>query len=272
VIVQTAPEGEPHFVITQVDHARMSGQFAAAWGNETFAEIIPREPMEFMVAHHDEGWAKLDDACLLDENTHLPYHLTQTPLTELIKTGAGSPDFNQAHHPYSGILSSMHTWGLYRGRYGLSDKIFINSISAEHRPQVDTLLEGEITRQDHLKRQLEITNAEMVAWSKPTQLFHNYKLLQFFDTLALYFHTTHEASRGEATFINVPTSVGKDETITVKRQSDGSYSLTPYPFAKNPLEVTVEGRYLSPLKAGVKLADVMWATPKTTQTYKLVAG
>jgi hypothetical protein len=272
MIVQTAPEGEPHFIITQVDHARMSGQFAAAWGNDTFAALIPREPMEFMVAHHDEGWLKVDDAWLFNESTRLPYHLTETPLPEYIKTGAGSPEFNQAHHSYSGILSSMHTWGLYRGSYGLSDTLFINSIPAEHRPQVDALLEGEIARQDNLKRQIDITNLELMNWIKPTQLFHNYKLLQFFDALALYFHTTHEAARKEVTFPNVPMSVGKDETLTVRRQSAGVYSVTPYPFAKEKLEVSVEGRYLYPLEKGMKLSEVIWATPKTLQSYTLIAG
>ena len=92
--------------------------------------------MEYIVAHHDEGWLALDDQGLMDERTHLPYHLTQTPLPELIKTGAGSPDFNEAHHPYSGLISSMHTWGLYNGRYGLSDKLFIDSIAAQMRPEV----------------------------------------------------------------------------------------------------------------------------------------
>lgn len=272
MIVQTAAEGQPHFIITQADHARMSGQLAKAWGNAQFEAIIPREPVEYMVAHHDEGWLALDDAYLMDENTRLPYNLTQTPLLELIKTGSASPDFNEAHHAYSGILSSMHTWGLYRGRYGLSDKIFINSIPAEHRPQVDTLLDNEIARQERLKKQFDESQPELLTWVKPTHLMHNYKLLQFFDTLSLYFHTTHEAARGESTFLNVPMSVGKDTSVTVRRKDDGTYSLTPYPFAQDPLEVYVEGRYIYPLKNGAKLTDVINDTPLTKQTYKLVKG
>jgi hypothetical protein len=271
VIVQSAAEGQPHFIITQKDHARMAGQLAQAWGNAQFASLLPREPMEYMVAHHDEGWIALDEQCLMDEKTRLPYHLTQTPLLELIKTGAGSPDFNEAHHAYSGLISSMHTWGLYNGRYGLSDKIFINSIPAEHRPAVDKLLDGEIARQERLKRELDQVNTGIAVWIQPPQLFHNYKLLQFFDTLALYFHTTHEEARGEATFLNVPIGVGNDTTVTIKR-SEGAYYVNPYPFAQEALEVYVEGRYLYSLKEGMTLKDTLQSTPITKQTYRLVKG
>lgn len=272
MIVQSAPQGQAHFVITQTDHARMSGQLARAWGNAQFAPLRPREPMEFVTAHHDEGWPVVDDAFLLDARTNLPYHLTQTPLPELIKTGVGSPVFNEAHHPYSGLISSMHTWGLYNGRYGLSDKIFINSIPADYRPQVDALLNGEIARQERLKQQLNAPESDMAAWCAPAHLFHNYKLLQFFDTLALYFHTTHEAVRAPAQFLNVPQDVDNDITISVHPISTGIYSVKPYPFAEKRLEIFVEGRYLHPLKPGESLADVLRDTPKTRQTYTLVAG
>lgn len=241
MIVQSAPTGEAHFVITQVDHARACGQLAAAFGNDTFAALEPREPLAYLVAHHDEGWAALDEAALLDPATRLPYHLTKTPILRLIATGSASPDHNEAHHPLSGLLSSMHTWGLYHGRYGLSDKIFIHSFPAEHRPAVDAMLAGEQARQARLKAALP------PEWARDDVLFHHYKLLQFFDTLGLYFHTTHAAQRGVGTFQNVPRAVGDDVVVTVTPLSETAYRVTPYPFGGAQVTMTTRGRWLHPL-------------------------
>ena len=172
MIVQTAPVGSPHFVIKQVDHARFSGQFARAFGNATFAPLHPRELMEHVVAHHDEGWTVVDDAPMHDSHTGLPYHLTQIPMGELLKTGAGSPNFNQHKHAFCGVISSMHTYGLYHGRYGLSDRIVIDLVPPEYKAKTQGMLQGELDRQESLKDQL-CANPETVEWASSTVLFHS---------------------------------------------------------------------------------------------------
>lgn len=269
MIIQTAPDGQPRFVIRQTDHARMSGQLARAFGNAQFASPEPREPLEFVVAHHDEGWAELDALAKQDPLTGLPYHLTQTPLAELVGTGSGSPDFNERHHPLSGLISSMHTYGLYHGRYGLSDFLFINRLTPELKPVVEAMLQGELERQTRLKAQLAANPASAV-YADPARIFSHYKLLQFFDTLSLYFHMTHAEARGEASFKNVPMRVGQDVTITLKPVGAGVYALDPYPFGPDPLEIYCEGRYLTPQPNGVDLTQVLEAAPLTRQTYRLV--
>lgn len=271
MIIQTAPPNEPHRVIYQVDHARMSGQFAAAFGNTQFAPPEPRGLLIFITAHHDEGWRETDAAALRDAHTGLPYHLTQTPLPELLKTAAGSPDFNQQHHPYCGLLSSMHTYGLYHGRYGLSDKIFINIVPAEYKTAVQTMLDGELARQANLKTILA-QDAETAAWIEPERLFHNYKLLQFFDTLALYFQMVHPEARSQTQFLNVPRQVGDDVTITIKPAGDGVYQLAPYPFAEDGLTFSYRGRLLSPYPPGTDLAAALDAAPVVVETVTIVQG
>lgn len=257
------PSSPQAFVIEQIDHARMSGQLAAAFGNAEFEPLAPREPLEFVIGHHDEGWQELDVQAKRDPKTGQPYNLTQTPLADLVATGSRSPDFNERHHPLSGLISSMHTWGLYHGRYGLSDFLFIDRITPELRPTVDAMLNAEIARQTRLKAQLaELSDA---------QIFSCYKLLQFFDTLALYFHTTPAEARKEAQFKNVPRAVSDDVTMTITPQLDGSYLLAPYPFAQTELRVFVEGRYLALQPEGTDLAAVMRAMPKVKQEYILVS-
>ncbi|WP_419841147.1 DUF3891 family protein [Candidatus Poriferisodalis sp.] len=272
MIVQSAPEGTadaPQFVIAMHQHTAFAGSLAANFGNDRFAGLDPAEPMQFVVDHHDAGWADLDAAAPQDPATGLPYNLTATPLRQIVSTSAGSPTFNEAHHPFSGIISSMHTYGLYCGRYGLSDKIFLDLIPDDLRPEVDAMLSAEERRQERLTADL--------ATSEPTyatqeHLFHAYKQLQFFDTLSLYFHLSPEGERGASEFHNVPQGVGHDVTVSVTEQSDGMYTLHPFPFACDGLELATEGRYLAPQPAGADLAAVLEATPVQTQAVRLISA
>lgn len=257
MIVQTAIPGQPHLVIRQADHARMSGQFAAHFGNERFAGLDPHAEMIYVAAHHDEGWVDIDARAAPDPRTGLPQHLTQTRLVDLIATGPASPTFNERHHPYCGILSSMHTWGLYHGRYGLSDKIFIDTVTDEFKPLAKTMLDSELARQNRLIQWL-VQDPAWAARVVRDALFRNYKLLQFFDTLALYFHLTHAAARGESSFRNVPMSADADAVITARPVSlaDGTYAVDPFPF-NAPFEAHYDARPLSPAPPGADLARTL---------------
>ncbi|WP_420630136.1 DUF3891 family protein [Candidatus Leptofilum sp.] len=269
MIIQTAPTGHPHLVIFQTDHAQTSGQIAAAFGNEAFASPSPYEPMVYVATHHDAGWQPIDARVEMDVKTGLPYHLTQTPLPYLLQTSAGSPEFNAAHHPYSGLMSSMHTYGLFNGRYGLSDKIFIDLVPAEHKASVQNMLDTELIRQAQLEEQLAADSATQ-ACAAPEILLHNYKLLQFFDTLALYFQMSHEAARGESQFLNVPRAVGDDVTITIKLVEPSIYSLSPYPFQNDELTLSYEGRWLTPQPVGTDLKALLAEIAPITEEVILV--
>ena len=270
MIVQTAPPEQPHLVITQIDHAALSGDFAAVFGNSQFESPSPREAMIFVAAHHDDGWQETDDACLLDNKSGLPYHLTQTPLPELVKTSARSPDINEAHHPYSGLMSSMHTYGLFNGRYGLSDKIFIDLIPAEHKPAMEAMLAAELVRQAKLKAILGQSN-DMAQAISEVGLLTNYKRLQFFDTLALYFHMVHPEAREEATFVNVPQKVGQDITITIRPAAPQTYTLAPYPFQEPEINFSYRGRLLRPQTSqNIDLKQIMANTPFREEKFTLV--
>lgn len=270
MIIQTTPEGKPHFVIEQVDHCRMSGQLAENFGNAEFNTPVPHDLLTYIVAHHDEGWKSVDALCEQSPTTGLPHHLTQTPLPYLVKTSKASPDFNEAHHAFCGLLSSMHTYGLFNGRYGLSDFIFIDKIAPENKSMVTDMLNAELDRQARLKGELS-SKAESASWTEETALMNNYKLLQFFDTLSLYFHMTHAEARGESKFLNIPDGKGNDHTLTIKPAGDGVYTLAPFPF-KGEVTVSVQGRYLTPQTQGADFKAIFDSTPKESQTYKIIAG
>ncbi|MEL7208049.1 MAG: DUF3891 family protein, partial [Actinomycetota bacterium] len=231
MIVQTAPEGADHFVVRMADHTAVAGAMAAEFGNDRFAQLEPADLMTTVVTHHDAGWDELDGRVLQNPETGLPYHLVSTPLEEMVKTSGLSPEANEARHPYCGIISSMHSYGLYHGRYGLSDKLFIDLLPEDLLPEVTEMLTGEERRQERIRAELSADDAT-AGWVTEEALFHNYKALQLFDTLALYLQCETPGSRGTAEFPNVPTGAGEEDvTITATELDADTVRLDPYPFA-----------------------------------------
>jgi len=147
MIIQTAPAGEPRLAVMMHEHTALSGQFARAFGNDRFEPVWPDDLMLYVVSHHDAGWAEFDRNPVSDETTGLPYNLIETPAEYITVTSRRSPDFNERHHPYCGLISSMHSWGLYNGRYGLSKLVLIDKIPPVDRPLAERMLAGEIDRQ-----------------------------------------------------------------------------------------------------------------------------
>jgi len=271
VIVQTAPEGQDPLVIEQLEHAALAGRLGAAWGNDGFDELRPRALMLHAIAHHDEGWDRVDAEIGQDPATGLPYSLVKTPLEKLVQTGARGAQLGESHHPYCGLLVSLHTYGLYHGRLGLSDKLFVDSVPEEHRPAVSEMLSGEAERQARLRGSLE-GDRELAPWVSEQGLMHNYRLLQFFDTLSLYFNCTHDAARGTERFPRVPQRLDEEVEIEVSRVEAGRYRLEPFPFSEPEVNVTLSGRRLAPQALGTPMRSALEAAPTETETLTLVAS
>ncbi len=272
MIIQTAPEGAPRLAITMDEHTALAGSFARAFGNANFEPVEPREVMLYVISQHDKGWAAFDAAPKVDPRTGLPYNLVDTPAEDITRTSAASPDFHELHHPYAALISSMHSWGLYNGRYGTSDKVLINTIAPEQRHLAERMLEGELERQARLKAELA-NDPQAAAWIDEKHLFQNYRQLQFFDTFALYFNRDHEGARKQATFPHVPMSAERDTTITVRPLEPGVYAVSPYPFKDDNAEFAFSGRYVKPLPKGSDgdFSAVLRATAASWQRFTLVS-
>jgi hypothetical protein len=277
MMVQSAAPGEPHFVSTMVEHMRLCGQMARGFGNDEFEALTPFEQVIYVVENHDRGWDQYDKNPGLDPDTRLPYLMARTPPPDTVKTNRGSPDHNEAHHPYCGLLSSMHTWGLYNKRYGFSQfvvpvrKTVSIPISEEHKTLIQTMLEAELARQKHLKERL--VDMGFPDGGDEKRIVQNYKQLQFFDTLALYFHLRNATERGAETFIHVPANREDDRNVAVRKLDETTYSLDPYPFGSDSVAFECEGRYMAPYPADRDpsgLAAALYASPRATQKYRLV--
>lgn len=273
MIVQSAPAGERHFVIRMREHTALAGQVARAFGNDRFEAVKPRDVVLDLIDNHDRGWDDWDEAPGADPLTNMPYSLARTPLDIILKTNVASPEFNERRHAYAGLLSSMHSFGLYNGRFGFSDHIALDNIAPEFRPGIDAMLEAEQGRRTRLTEALRADEAT-ASWVAKDHLFQNYKQLQFFDTLALYFNMKDRGQRTKVAFTHVPLDAETDVTIEITPRGGDTYGLAPYPFEASPLTVSFEGRYMRPLKPGDgrELSDVLADIPVETQQVTLIAA
>jgi hypothetical protein len=280
MMVQDAPAGEPHFITTMIEHNDFCARIARAFGNSRFQRPEPFELVVFVIGNHDRGWDEWDANPALDPKTGLPCGLTNTPTRASLETSRKSPEFNERHHPYSGLLSSMHSWGLYHARYGFSEfRVRAGgSMSVPIFPQfaevTHEMLDGERARQERLKAELKRDPA-MRGWVEEKHLMQNYKQLQFFDTLTLYFHLRHPSARAEEKYVHVPLDADTDTDVVLRPQGDNTYSLIPFPFARDHLEVCCRGRYLRPMQASEAASDLgalLRGLPTEEQVFTFVPG
>jgi Protein of unknown function (DUF3891) len=257
MIIQTAPAGTPRLAIMMYEHTALCGQFARAFGNETFEPLAPLDLMVYVIAHHDAGWLEFDRDPVTDAKTGLPYNLIETPAQYITVTSRLSPDFNERQHPFCGLISSMHSWGLYNGRYGLSNHVLIKQFPEQERPVAERMLDGELARQKRLKETIS-KDGKLADRLDEKKLFQNYKQLQFIDTLALYFNRVHPTERGTQTFEHVPLDAENDAAVTIAPREAGVYALSPFPFAPTDAEFAFAGRRVAPHK---KATNGHWTEP-----------
>ena len=279
MIIQSAPPNEKRFISTMIQHLDLCNQYVRAFGNGEFEPPDPYEEMVYIVGHHDRGWDELDAIPVLDEASRLPCGIGSGPMPGVVTTSRQSPDFNESRHAYCGLLSSMHSWGLYNERYGLTQFQVLGGgrsvpVPPGEEETVKGLLDGEVTRQERLKAELG-ANPETAGWVEERRLFRNYKLLQFFDTLALYFNLRHTSEHAEQVFVHVPKSDTVDVDVTLCPIGNDRYTLAPFPFAGNHLETRSEGRYFAALGRGEgpdDLATALYGQPVEEQVFVLEAA
>jgi Protein of unknown function (DUF3891) len=273
MIIQTAPAGTQRLAVMMYEHTALCGQFARAFGNETFEALAPLDLMVYVIAHHDAGWTEFDRDPTIDPDTGLPYNLIETPAKYITVTSRLSPDFNERQHPFCGLISSMHSWGLYNGRYGLSDHVLIKKFPEQERPLAERMLDGELARQRRLKDEIGKDPA-LAGRLSEKKLFQNYKQLQFIDTLALYFNRVHRDERGPQTFAHVPLNAEADASVTIQPAEPGVYTLSPFPFAPEETEFAFAGRRISP-RENEQMAgwpELLKRAPTEWERFRLMAA
>lgn len=216
-------------IINQTDHAKLSGAFAAHWGNASFGPLRRRESLIRAAMTHDNGWLRYETMPAYDpaEKSSPSFFQSKTDATQLAAFG-WAIDWMSEIDPYAGLVISRHRTGLYRNRYGAVQKP-----SSPPRGALPELLEAFVQRYEAKQE------AALASFSRKEFLV-DYQLLQFWDLLSLA--VCLREPRDEV-FEFVPADYDGDgasgERITMTLEGEDRIRLTPYPFDVAPLEVSL---------------------------------
>ncbi|MDO6658611.1 DUF3891 family protein [Anaerobacillus sp. 1_MG-2023] len=149
-------------MITQHDHALLSGQFAEALRKSFWPENLYQEDVLYAIKHHDRGWIPLDEVPFWNDRREAPYSFLDFPLATKLQFYKKGIEEVSEKTTYGAFLCSKH----YRS--------FFNGAESEHAIR---FYAEEENRQDQLKELIDIPDDLLT--------FH-YQLLQFCDDLSLY--------------------------------------------------------------------------------------
>lgn len=228
--------GDSWQVVLQTDHADLSGQFARAWGNaDAFAAPAPLEPVAVAAARHDDGWAVWERAPALDRDGAGPRNFLDVEVPSHLAFYRAAIAAVRDHDPYAGLLVSMHGSGIYRGRYGTQPSLRL-TFADEVREQVEGFVAEQEEVQGRLVADLGVADGER--WA-------NYRLLQVYDRLSLYF-CLRDVEGGEPETIEpVPVDYAGGETpVAIEPAGPWRVRLDPYPLVESPAELTLVRRVL----------------------------
>ena len=230
------------FLITQPEHARLSGFLAGHWGGGggDFVRSEPWDEVCLAAAEHDNGWREWDDRPSLNPEG-APAYMYENPIAEVFKIlhrGAGR--LIDRGHPYAAALISLHyvNWatdiltGVRSGQWPVTPRL---------RAEIEAFKAEEEERRDAVCRRLrERPGFEEAA--APEGIRRNGRLVWTFDMLSLIVccRWPHVESL-EA----VPSGDGFG-ALAVELVDDVTLQVNPWPFDGDALEFAVRGRRLPP--------------------------
>lgn len=237
-------------LIEQVDHARLSGALACAWGAGEFAPAS--EPLRTASGRHDEGWAVWDSHPSATADGRPMSFLDARP-SSLLSAYAACVDALAEEDAQAALLVSLHVCGLRRGRFGLApDSASRARAHASGRrasdPRVDAFLAAEQARRRDLRADLEgggLAAADMTDLSSERGRFE-YAQLQLFDVLSLELGLNDLSRSGSERVLDLaPTAAGRpDAPVTLRLLGSDRVAVSPWPFVLDSVVLRLPRRLL----------------------------
>ena len=217
-------------MITQNDHAKLAGHFAAHWGNSRFERPRPWGPAVRAAHYHDSGWFRYETSPRLIDGKTPNYQQVPTDDNQLAAYQAAIDMLNGVDS-YTGLLVSKHRTGLWQSRY---------SVMKEPPPGPPRKVSAEV--QSFIARN-EAQQKSVEAGLDRHEVAVNYNLLQVWDMLSLYICSNEHLA--EHVIAPVPTGYAGGEGARVRLSPTSSrITVDPYPFDQPALDIGVVHRRL----------------------------
>ena len=239
-------------LISQVEHARLSGMLAEAWDPAPFLGLDCREELLAAIYHHDDGWAGWERSPGVDPATGRPLSFTEMPLVESLAIWRDSIAAAARHGDLAAHVVSAHFCSLLR-RFSSHWK----SDPAKAAIVAEFLSSQEQYRSDRL-----FAWSQRSQWADPAAVAKAaLKLLQTFDSLSLWLCCSE---RSDPETFGLPGG----SPITVLMATPSEVEVSPWPFRGDRAEFEVVGRtvpairYQTPAELAVapsRQARLKWA-------------
>ncbi len=246
------------YLTEQVEHARLTADLVACWGG-VCAPVEPLEPVRQAAALHDAGWADVDARPGVNPETGRPYSFLDIPQDVHVAAHTRTVREARQAHPYAGLLTSLHSAGLYRNRYGYLPHIASRPVA----PQWRTAVERFLAEQDAV--QVELTAALQ---PDPDVLWTHYRWFQLWDMLSLFSCMLSPDSTTERLLCAVPQAPGaEDIAFHLRGTGSGGFLVDPWPFETEQVALRWTARILPdrPYRSDAELLDAYAQAPPQQQ-------
>ncbi len=239
MIVRESEEG--WFIITQPDHANLSGEIMARWGNEEFSPPEPYDEVLFAIYEHDNGWKEWEDAPQVNPANGFPMSFLE--MDPKMSFGIWRRCFGRYSetHPYVSALIALHFDRLNERFYrpGSKHNLEIRTLAKTLHTEIEEFvlkmlkvaLPGSKENQSPLPEEVVQTNLRFV---------------QIGDLISLILC---RGVQDLVTLNDVPIDYkGSRGEITLRAIAPYSYGMSPSPFSPGEFTVSVRGRRLKQKK------------------------
>jgi hypothetical protein len=226
-------------MITQNDHAQLSGLFAAHWGNDKFEKPRPYVSLIRAAMFHDRGWIRYETGPQLNRETGRTPNYREVPNDRAqLEAFEWAGDWLGAIDAYAGLMVARHRTGLWQGRYGV-----ITAPPAIQRGTLPPEIKAFIARSE-AKQDAMAQTQKFDAGDRAT----NYNLLQVWDLLSLYICSTETLKADSIAPVPLGYENAAGVTMTLTPLESTVIALDPYPFDQPTLTPSVIFRRLKQQK------------------------
>ena len=215
-------------LITQDDHAKLSGQVIAHWGNNEFAKPEPFDEVLFALREHDAGWKEWDSLPKINPEAGYPANFMEMSSQYQCEIWSRCYKSHSTTHPYASSLIALHF-----------SKFNKSNLRKDPDNELAKSLQNDMMR--FVAEKLDIDASNVSVEKVPDEVRTNLKLLQIGDIISLTL--CHGWRSIEIT--EVPFDYNGSEATLKMESGDGfNYTITPYPFNESSLKFNIKGKEL----------------------------
>ena len=223
----TLPDGSAGWIlISQVEHARLSGELAEKWQIAPLVDAGPAVRRELLGAiyHHDDGWSTWERRPKVDAELGRPLDFTEMPIEDSLTIWRGSIEAAETIGPLAAHVVAGHF-------------LFLLQLSAAWE-------DGDAATREWFAEFKQRQEGWLDEWQNATDDARDdvaadaLRVLQMFDVLSLYLCC---AERTEPRQFETPTG----EPLTLTPTGQQSFSVAPWPISSTEaLDLSVNGTRL----------------------------